>query len=50
MKHEAHLKIQRDAFVKKEKNVVKLQTVIFQNSQKILAENLHERPPIQNIQ
>ena len=37
--YEAHLK---NAFVKKEKNAVK--------SQKLLAENLHKRPPIQNIQ
>ena len=39
-----------DAFVKKEKNAVKLKKVIFQTSQKLLAENLHKRPPIQNIQ
>ena len=32
-----------------EKNVMKPQ-VIFQKSQKLLAEELHERPPIQNIQ
>ena len=32
-----------------EKNV-KLQKVIFQKSQKLFAENLHERPSIQNIQ
>ena len=37
--HEAHLKNQRVAVVKKEKNVVKLQKVIFQKSQKQLAEN-----------
>ena len=29
---------------------MKLQNVIFQNSQKLLAENLNERSPIQNIQ
>ena len=29
---------------------MKLQKVTFQKSQKLLAENLHERPPIQNIQ
>ena len=43
-------KPQRIAFVKKEKNMVKLQKVTFQKSQKLLFENLHERPPIQNIQ
>ena len=48
--HEAHLKIQRVAYVKEERNEVKLQKVTFQNSQKLLAENLHERPPILNIQ
>ena len=44
--HEAHLKNQRVAFVKKEKNAVKLQKVNFLNSQKLLAENLRERLPI----
>ena len=34
----------------KEKNAVKLQNVVFQKSQKLLTENLHKRPPIQNIQ
>ena len=29
---------------------MKSQNVTFQKSQKLLAENLHERPPIQNIQ
>ena len=43
--HEAHLKYQRFTFVKKEKNAVKLQKVIFQKSQKLLADNLQERPP-----
>ena len=38
-----------DAFVKTEKNV-KLENLIFQKSQKLLTENLHEGPPIQNIQ
>ena len=33
-----------------EKDAVKSQKVIFQKSQKLLAENLHERPLIQNIQ
>ena len=48
--YEAHLKNQGVAFVKNEKNV-KTQKVIFQKSQiQLLAENLHERPPIQNIQ
>ena len=41
--------MQRDAFVKKEKNSVKLQKVIFQKSQKLLIDSLHEKPPIQNI-
>ena len=48
--YETHLKYQRVAFVKKDKNVVKLQKVICQKSQKLLTENLHDRPPIQNIQ
>ena len=47
--HEAHLKNEKDAFAKKEKNAMKSQEVTFQKSQKLLAENLHERPPIQNI-
>ena len=42
--HEAHLKNQMVASVKKEKNV-KLQKVIFQKSHKLLAEILLERPP-----
>ena len=42
-------KNQGDAFAK-EKNAMKLQKVTFQKSQKLLAENLHERPHIQNIQ
>ena len=29
---------------------MKLQKVTFQKSEKMLADNLHERPPIQNIQ
>ena len=52
--YEALLQNQRDAFVKKEKNAVKLQKVIFSQkkkiSQKLLVKNLHERPPIENIQ
>ena len=48
--YEAHLKNQRDAFVKKEKSVVKSLKVILQKSQKVLAENRYDRPPIQNIQ
>ena len=49
--YETHLKNQRVDFVKKEKNAVKSQKVgFFQKSQKLLTENLHERPPIQNIQ
>ena len=42
-------KIEGMLIVKKEKNVMKSQKV-FQKSQKLLAENLHERLPIQNIQ
>ena len=34
----------------KEKNAMKSQRVIFLKSQKLLAENLRERAPIQNIQ
>ena len=37
------------SFAIKEKNVMKLLKVTFQKSQKVLAENLRERPPIQNI-
>ena len=48
--HEAHLKNQRVGFVKKEENSVKLQKVTFKKSQKLLADNLHERPPFQNFQ
>ena len=48
--HEALLKNQRVGFVNKEKTAMKLQKVICQKSQELLAENLHERPPIQNIQ
>ena len=43
-------KIKEITFAKEEKNVMKSQNVTFQKSQKLLAENLHERPPIQNIQ
>ena len=43
-------KILKITFAKKEKNVMKWQKVTFQKSQKLLAENLHERPRIQNIQ
>ena len=38
--HAAYLKNQKVMFVKKEKNAVKLQKVIVQKSQKLLAENL----------
>ena len=48
--NETHLKNQSLAFAEKERNVVKLQKVIFQKSQKLLTENLCERPLIQNIQ
>ena len=48
--YEAHLKNKTVAFAKKEKNAMKSQKVTFQKSQKLLAENLHERTPIQNIQ
>ena len=37
-------------FAKKEKNEMKPQRAIFSKSQKLLTENLDERPPIQNIQ
>ena len=47
---EAYRKNLKVAFVEKEKNAVKSQKVIFQKSQKLLTENIHERPPIQNIQ
>ena len=36
--------------LKNEKNEMKSQKVTFQKSQKLLAENLHKRPPIWNIQ
>ena len=39
--YEAHLKKSRIAFVKKEKNAVKSQKVIFQKSQKLLTESLN---------
>ena len=45
MKH-----IWKIAFAKKEKNAMKSQVVTLKKSQKLLAENLPERPPIQNIQ
>ena len=48
--YEAHLKDQGLAFVKQKKYSMKLQKVSSQKSQKLLAENLHERLPIQNIQ
>ena len=47
---EKHLKIKGLLIAKKEENAMKLQKVIFQKSLKLLTENLHERPPIQNIQ
>ena len=43
------MKNQMETFVKKEKNTVKSEKVSFQKSQKLLADNLHERPPIKNI-
>ena len=42
--YEAHLKNQRVTFVKKEKNAVKSQKIIFQKSQKLFTENSHESP------
>ena len=48
--HEAHLKNQRVGFVKQEEKLVKLQKVTLKKSQKLLADNLHERPPFQNFQ
>ena len=48
---EAHLKNQKVAFVKNKKDAVTSQKVFFFcKSQKLITENLHERPPIQNIQ
>ena len=46
----AHLKNERVDIVKKEKIAVTLQKVIFKKSQKLLTENRHKRPGIQNIQ
>ena len=44
-------KIKKVAFAKKEKNAMKSHKVTFQKSHNLLgAENLHERPSIQNIQ
>ena len=43
-------KVKSFLFAKKEKNAMKLKKVTFQKSQKLLAENLRERAPIQNIQ
>ena len=45
-----YLKNFKVAFAKNEKNLMKSQMVTFQKSQKLLAENLRERPSIQNIQ
>ena len=44
-----YVKILKITFAIKEKNVMQLLKVTFQKSQKLLAENLRERPPIQNI-
>ena len=44
-----YVKILKITFAIKEKNVMMLLKVTFQKSQKLLAENLRERPPIQNI-
>ena len=46
---DAHVTNLKITFAIKEKNVMKLLKVTFQKSQKLLAENLRERPPIQNI-
>ena len=46
---DAHVTNLKITFAIKEKIVMKLLTVTFQKSQKLLAENLRERPPIQNI-
>ena len=43
-------KIKQLLVAKKEKNAMKSHKVIFQKLQKLLAENLHERRSIQNIQ
>ena len=48
--YDAHLKILKITFAKNEQNVMKLQKVTFPKSQKLLADNIRERPPIQNIQ
>ena len=48
--NEAHLKNVKVAFAKKKKNSMKSQKVTFQISQKLLTENLRERPSIQNMQ
>ena len=47
--YDTHQKNFKISFAIKEKNVTKLLKVTFQKSQKLLAENLRERPPIQNI-
>ena len=48
--NETQFEKSKRCFCQKGENVVKLQKVIFQKSHKLLTENLHERPPIQNIQ
>ena len=48
--HETHLKNQRVAFVKNGEKWGEIAKLNLQKSQKLLAENLHERPPIRNIQ
>ena len=41
-----HIWKSKGCFCQKEENAVKSQKVMFQKSQKVLTENLHERPPI----
>ena len=48
--HEAHLKTSNGCFCQKEKKCCEIAIRHFLKSQKLLAEDLPERPPIQNIQ
>ena len=45
-----HIKKLKECFCQKGENEGQSQKVSFQKSQKLLAENHHERPSIQNIQ
>ena len=44
-----HIKKSKECFCQKGQNEGKSQKVSLKKSQKLLAENRHERPPIQNI-